>query len=324
MKRIYSYYLEQTPVNRRTRMNRSAVILAGGEGSRLKSLTRSIIGDERPKQFCPIIGEKSLLDATRSRVGTSFESSNIYFSLTRKHEKYFELPLWDIAKRNRVVQPENKGTAPAILYSLMRIAKTSPDASVAFFPSDHYFSDDNAFMKNVDTAFVAAELNPGSVVLLGIEPDKAETSYGWIEPAHSFFGDLSGSVSRVNRFWEKPSFRSARKLMRQGCLWNSFVMVGHVEAFIAMFKRNLPKMTRMFEAAASSFGTASEYGAIRSLYEWIPETNFSSAVLERSADELLVMRVGNVGWSDLGEPQRVVGTLTNLGIQTEWMRALAA
>ncbi len=316
MKRIYNHGFEQTPVNRKTKMNRMAVILAGGEGSRLKSLTRSIIGDERPKQFCPLIGDRSLLEATRDRVALGIQPENTYFSLAKKHEKYFESPLWNVSEGNLVVQPENKGTAPAILYSLMRIARTSPDSTVAFFPSDHHFSDDEAFMANVETAFAAAEINPNSVVLLGIEPDKAETSYGWIEPARSFFGDLSGSVSRVNRFWEKPSFRSARKLMKQGCLWNSFVMVGRIEAFLEMFRLQLPKMTRMFEVASSA--------TIRSLYEWIPETNFSSEVLERSSSELLVLRVGNVGWSDLGEPHRVVGTLTNLGIQTKWMQALAA
>jgi hypothetical protein len=63
---------------------------------------------------------------------------------------------------------------------------------------------------------------------------------------------------------------------------------------------------------------------IRSIYSWIGETNYSSEVLERSAEKLLVMRVGKVGWSDWGEPHRVVGTLTNLGIQAEWMQALAA
>jgi hypothetical protein len=63
---------------------------------------------------------------------------------------------------------------------------------------------------------------------------------------------------------------------------------------------------------------------IRSIYEWLNETNFSSEVLERATSRLLVMRVGDVGWCDWGEPQRVVGTLTNLGIQTEWMNAVSA
>ena len=308
----------------RPRSNRLAVILAGGDGSRLRSLTRVIAGDERPKQFCPILNNRTLLDETRSRVALGVDPANTFFSLTQKHEQFFRGPLWNVSERNLIVQPENRGTAPAILYSLMRIAAQSPDAIVAFFPSDHYFSNDEAFMEHVDTAYRAAELNSNSIVLLGIEPEKPETSYGWIEPAESLFGALTRSVSRVNRFWEKPSAGVAKRLMADGCLWNSFVMVGRVSAFIEMFRDHLPEMFRMFSAAKATFGKSQEAAVIRSIYQWLSETNFSSEVLEKSAEKLLVMRVGQVGWSDWGEPDRVVGTLTNLGIQTEWMHAMAA
>ncbi len=307
-----------------SRSVRLAVILAGGEGSRLKSLTRAIAGDERPKQFCPILNNRTLLDETRSRVALRIRESNTFFSLTRKHEDFYERPLWNVPQQNLIVQPENKGTAPAILYSLMRVAQVSPNATVAFFPSDHYFSDDEAFMDHVDSAYNAADLNPDSVVLLGIEPQKPETSYGWIEPATSLFGEIAKSVSRVSRFWEKPTAGVAKRLMSGGCLWNSFVMVGRVSAFIEMFREHLPEMFRMFAASARLFGTHQEAAVIHSIYSWIGETNYSSEVLEKSAEKLLVMRVGQVGWSDWGEPHRVVGTLTNLGIQTDWMQAMAA
>src|SRR5688572_9924774 len=235
---------------------RLAVILAGGEGTRLKLLTKAITGDERPKQFCPILGDRTLLDETRRRVALSVSPANTYFSLTAKHERFFSRPLWNVSDRQMIVQPENKGTAPAIVYSLLRLAAHSPEATVAFFPSDHYFSDDDAFMKNIESAFAAAEMNRGTVVLLGIEPEKPEISYGWIEPVDSLFGDVSNSVSRVRRFWEKPTAGVARKLMEAGCLWNSFVMVGKVATFLAMFERHLPDMYRMFAASTRLFGTA--------------------------------------------------------------------
>ncbi|NJM52645.1 MAG: hypothetical protein HC846_04150 [Blastocatellia bacterium] len=109
-----------------------AVILAGGDGSRLKSLTRAITGDERPKQFCPILNDETLLDVTRNRVELAIKPENIYYSLTKKHEFYYRRLLSDVKKSNLVVQSENKGTAPAILYALMRIATQNPDATVAF------------------------------------------------------------------------------------------------------------------------------------------------------------------------------------------------
>ena len=246
----------------RSRSNRLAVILAGGDGSRLRSLTQIIAGDERPKQFCPIVNNRTLLDETRSRIARRIDPANTFFSLTQKHEQFFRAPLWNVAAKNLIVQPENKGTAPAILYSLMRVAAHSPEAVVAFFPSDHYFSNDEAFMEHVDSAYTAAELNSDSIVLLGIEPEKPETSYGWIEPAESLFGGLSRSVSRVNRFWEKPTSGVAKRLMADGCLWNSFVMVGRASAFIEMFREHLPEMFRMFAAATAPFGK-SQVSAVR-------------------------------------------------------------
>lgn len=298
---------------------RYAVILAGGDGTRLRSLTRAISGDDRPKQFCPVLGGETLLENTTSRVSISIPRQNIYYSLTEKH-RHFYAPLIAGIKRDKlIVQPENKGTTPAILYSLFRLANADPEAMVGFFPSDHYFSDDTAFMAHVETAYKATERKPEALVLLGIEAKKAETGYGWIEPAETVLGAIPNSITEVRRFWEKPSIERAMHLMKSGCLWNSFVMVGKVSAFQKLIKQNLPDLYQMFAASSVTFGTGAEVQTIRALYSWINESNFSSEVLETSASELRVLRVGDVGWSDLGEPQRVLGTLTQLGVETNWM-----
>jgi mannose-1-phosphate guanylyltransferase len=301
---------------------RVAVILAGGDGTRLRPLTRAIAGDERPKQFCPILDGETLLDRTRRRVAYSVRPEHTYFSLTAKHERYFGRPLWSVPARQKIVQPENKGTAPAILSGLLRVAAKHPDATVAFFPSDHFFTDDEAFMRSVDAAFETVRVNERSVLLLGIEPDAAETSYGWIEPADSIFGGLPGGIAAVKRFWEKPNACVARRLMLGGGLWNSFVMVGKVESFLGTFREHLPKMYRMFTTGSS--GGRGEAEGYRSLYDRIDETNFSAEVLEQATDRLLVMRVAGVGWSDWGEPQRVLNSLEGLGVRPAWAASVAA
>ncbi|HKR61238.1 MAG TPA: sugar phosphate nucleotidyltransferase [Pyrinomonadaceae bacterium] len=298
--------------------NRWAVILAGGDGTRLRSLTKSISGDERPKQFCPVIGGRTLLDQTRRRVALSVEPQKTLTVVTRTHEVFYQSLLRDVPRDRLLVQPENKGTAPAILLSLLRIAQSAPDATVAFFPSDHFFTDDLQFMSHIDSAFAASQKRPELITLLGIKPDKPEVEYGWIEPHASLLGHLPRAITRVQRFWEKPSALVARGLLERGCLWNSFVMVGRVDAFLKMTQRALPSLYETFATLAPIFDTQAEPIVLDQIYAETKSTNFSQEVLALRPDDLSVMKVGNVGWTDLGEPRRVFSTLHHLGMQTQW------
>jgi mannose-1-phosphate guanylyltransferase len=317
----FSDRLASKASQRSVNSDRWAIILAGGDGTRLRSLTRAIAGDDRPKQFCPILRNETLLDQTRRRVSLAIPAGQTLLSLTETHEDYYKPLVADLAVENLVVQPSNLGTAPAILYSLLRLSVLNPAATVAFFPSDHYFADDQTFMSHVDSAFRAVKARPEMLVLLGMEADRPEVEYGWIEPAPSIFAPLGGAIRRVQRFWEKPSGNVAQKLMDQGFLWNSFVMVGRVDAFLLMIQRAVPKLYEAFEAAIPSLRTAEERNAIRTLYSKIQPSNFSHEVLSVRAEDLSVIPVKNVGWSDWGDPNRVLSTLAGIGIQAEWAQA---
>lgn len=298
------------------KQDRWAVILAGGDGSRLLPLTRKITGDERPKQFCSFLGTGTLLDETRRRVELGFPPIKTMFSLTEKHECYYNDLLRDVPPRNLIVQPKNIGTAPAILYSLLRLEKMSPAASVAFFPSDHYFSNNNTFISHIEIAFSAVRLQPDSVILLGIKPESADEEYGWIEPEKS----ATQNLWRVRRFWEKPAPALARELLSRGCLWNSFVMVGRVSTFLKMIRNSAAKLYDEFDRIKSKLHTSEEAAAIKTLYENVPETNFSKEVLEKSAKDLAVIPVTGSKWSDLGNPRRVLSALSELESATSVKR----
>ncbi len=297
--------------------NHWAIILAGGDGTRLQSMTRAITGDNRPKQFVPIIGGSTLLDQTRRRVALSIEPSRTLIVVTQKHRRFYEPPAHEISPNVLVEQPVNKGTAPAILYALLRVATKSPKAVVALFPSDHFFADDEEFMSHIDVAMDAVEVQPANMMLLGITPTTPETEYGWIEPQPSILASAQKSITRVRRFWEKPSLNLATSLMERGCLWNSFVMVGRVDALLKMTRAAMPEMYAAFAAITPAFETVSEHKALAALYSRIEDSNFSHQVLAVRPEDLMVMRVGEVGWSDLGEPNRVLSALARIGVQSE-------
>jgi mannose-1-phosphate guanylyltransferase len=309
--------LVRSALNNSRRAERWAIILAGGDGTRLQSMTRTISGDSRPKQFVSVIGGQTLLDQTRSRVALSVLPSRTMFVVTEKHRRFYESIRHMVSPHLLLEQPENKGTAPAILYALVRVAAKSPRAIVAFFPSDHFFSDNEEFMSHVDTAFDAVQTQPASITLLGITPTGPETEYGWIEPQPAILASAPRSITRVKRFWEKPNAKLASELMGRGCLWNSFVMVGRVDALLKMTRTALPELFSQFSQLGTTFETEDERRALRALYASIGESNFSHEVLASRPDDLTVLRVGDVGWSDLGEPARVLSTLARLGMETQ-------
>lgn len=298
-----------------------AVILAGGDGTRLQSMTRAITGDNRPKQFVPVIGRTTLLDQTRRRVALSVPFNRTLIVATQKHRRFYEPLTNQISPSLLLEQPLNKGTAPAILYALLQVAAKSPQAIVALFPSDHFFADDEAFMSHVDVATDAVKVQPESVILLGITPFAPETEYGWIEPQPSILASAEKSITRVRKFWEKPGLSLATSLMERGCLWNSFVMVGRVDALLKMTRAAMPEMYAAFAAITPTFETRAHDKALAELYSHIEDSNFSHQVLAMRAEDLMVMKVGDVGWSDLGEPNRVLSTLARIGVQSQLARS---
>jgi len=237
--------------------------------------------------------------------------------VTQKHRRFYKSLAGELPGSLLLEQPSNKGTAPAILYALLRVAAKSPKAVVALFPSDHFFADDEEFMSHIDVAIDAVEVQPETVMLLGITPSTPETEYGWIEPQPSILASAQKSITRVRKFWEKPSLKLATSLMEHGCLWNSFVMVGCVDALLKMTRAAMPEMYAAFATITPAFETANEPKTLGALYSHIDDSNFSHQVLAVRPGDLMVMRVGDVGWSDLGEPDRVLSALARIGVQSE-------
>lgn len=178
-----------------------------------------------------------------------------------------------LSSRSLVVQPQNRGTVPAILYSLWRMAETVSKGAVAILPSDRFVDDEHKFMRDLGVALAATALRPELTVLLGIGPEWPESSYGWIEPEPAI-GDTA--MFAVRRFWEKARIDLAGELLRRGCLWNSFVTVGRLSIIIALFIIAPPDLLLSFKSIRGTLGTKFEDRSVERLYAGLRPIGFRS------------------------------------------------
>ena len=300
-----------------------AVVLAGGQGIRLRELTRHVYGDDRPKQYAVLTGSKSLLRQTLDRVSRLVPRQQIAVVTMAGHSAYVTAELKHETPTPHVIeQPRDRGTAAAVLLAAHWILARDPAAMMVVLPSDHFVGEDEACMGHVGDALGFLSRQGDRIVLLGAEPSEPETDYGWIELGEPLPGPGPSQLYRVRHFREKPTQAMAEELYRGGALWNTFVFAGRATTLVEAGSDCLPALHERLIRLSRFLGTEHERWAIRQAYELSPRANFSQAVLERCPRKLAVVRLSAVSWRDLGTPRRVVKTLGELGMQPDWLRTL--
>ncbi|MFQ5830111.1 MAG: sugar phosphate nucleotidyltransferase [Candidatus Methylomirabilia bacterium] len=299
-----------------------AIVLAGGEGVRLRALTRRLYGKDRPKQYAALWGSRSLLRQTLDRVALAIPPERTVLVTLRSHAGYIASEFAGSPMPRVLVQPESRGTAAGVLFPAHWIQWQDPEATVAVFPSDHFILEAAAFMEHVLEVEALVRRHPDWLVLLGAQPNEAETEYGWIEPGELLDRTPLGPLWRVRQFWEKPSEATVRTCLAGGCLWNTFVFVATLTTLLEAGQQLLPDLSDRLARIAPFTGTDDEPWAVQQAYALAPKANFSRAVLEACLPFLVVSRLPAIGWSDWGTPERVVGSLRKAGIFPLWLTGL--
>jgi mannose-1-phosphate guanylyltransferase len=274
------------------------VILAGGSGTRFWPRSRRA----RAKQVLALDGERSMLQQTMERLKpiASLEKSWIITNEYLAQEIADQLP--GLPARQLVQEPCARNTAPACGLAAFLIERENPDAVLGVFPSDHVIADEPRFLKALQKGITVAAAGD-NVVVLGIEPQRAETGYGYIET-----GDLApdDAALHVRRFIEKPNQNRADEFVAAGnYYWNSGMFLWSAKTLANAVREHLPETAPLLESIAAAYGTPEFEEVFHKLYPKCENISVDYAVLEpRSAKgehlSNLYCIPAEFSWNDLG------------------------
>lgn len=270
-----------------------AIILAGGYGTRFWPLSRR----KRPKQFLPIISDKSMIQETIDRIFPIVSPERIVVIapkdlITTTRKEIFKY------KGIRIVEePSGKNTAPSIILACSYISRLEEDSTVIVLPSDHYIGKKEEFLKAVNASFhLSQELE--SLFTFGIKPTSPETGYGYIqinrEKLHSYDGE---KFFEVLKFVEKPSKDVAEEYLKSGdYFWNSGMFLWKISVFRDALKRFAPEYFEIYEDLERV--SLNQKGKLLEIWDRVKPLSIDYALMER-ANSILMVRA-EFEWSDVG------------------------
>ena len=269
------------------------VILCGGSGTRLWPLSRQ----SYPKQFARLTGERSLFQSSALRcTGEGFAAPLIITGDPFRFIVVEQLAAVEIAPQGVLIEPAARNTAPAILAAALHLAARDPAAVMLVLPSDHVIPDAAAFRQAVSDALPRAQA--GDLVTFGIQPDRAETGYGYLR----LTAPLSGKTGPqpLAAFVEKPDATRAAQMLADGMhLWNAGIFLFSAQAIIDAFATHAPAL--MPQAKAAVEGAKTDLGFTRlDAAPWaeLPDISVDYAIMEKARNLSVMPYTGR--WSDLG------------------------
>lgn len=271
--------------------NIHVVIMAGGTGTRFWPYSRN----NKPKQFLDVLGTgRTLLQMTFDRFREEVEAENIWVVSNYLYEGILADQLPELPRENILLEPSKRNTAPCIAYAAYKIRQKDPDGVMVILPSDHVIFREDKFLQVVKDAVDGT--NDKRLITIGIEPNRAETGYGYIQYLD---GDDDGKLRRVKTFTEKPELELARKFIESGdFVWNAGIFVWSIRAIINAFEKLQPDLAETFEEGTSYYFTDREAGFVKKAYTTCRSNSIDYAIMEKAEEVYVVL--GDFGWSDLG------------------------
>lgn len=278
------------------------VIMAGGTGTRFWPESRA----DRPKQLLKLIGERSLIAQTLSRVGALVPREHVLVVTSAVLAERVSTELPELPERAIVGEPVKRDTAPCIGLAAGLIARRDPQATMVVMPSDHLITPDDAFRRALEQAASLVEQDTTRLVTFGIRPTYASTSFGYIERGAVLESPAGGAATyRVARFREKPGLETAWEYLNSGRFyWNSGIFVWKAATILQALAERQPQMMTHLERIQSAWGTAAQNETLAREFAEIQPISVDYAVMEHARNVAVIE--APFEWDDVGSWQALM------------------
>jgi mannose-1-phosphate guanylyltransferase len=270
------------------------VILAGGRGERFWPLSRI----DKPKQFLKLTSDKTMLEETILRVRPLIPLEAIRIVSSESMSDQILASASYLSEKHIISEPFGRNTCLAIGLAAIHLAKEDPNAVMAVLSADHLIRPPEKLLKILEDGCAIAQTEQ-QLITIGIPPTRPDTAYGYIKLGDEMRTRHESVVYKVSAFAEKPKAVVAQEYYySRRYLWNSGMFIWTAQAILKAISQCQPEMGKLLEEYGKSIGTPAELEARRHLYEKATSISIDYAVLENTA-EVLVIRA-DIVWDDIG------------------------
>ncbi len=271
--------------------NRYCVVMCGGVGSRFWPYSRNAM----PKQFIDFFGTgRSLLQMTIDRIRPLVPTENIILMTNEQYAPIIAEQLPEIDRRQILLEPARRNTAPCIAWAAHHIHAINPGALIMVTPSDHLILKTEEFQRTAREAFDFI-CDHDALLTMGIKPNRPETGYGYIQVGEAVRDDFR----KVKTFTEKPNLELAEVFLKSGeFYWNSGMFFWSARSILAALKTFAPDINSIFEAGCATMGHPEEQRFINAHYPSCRNISIDFAIMEHAPN--VYVECVDLGWSDLG------------------------
>ena len=272
-----------------TNEKKYALILAGGQGSRLWPISTT----NKPKQYLNLYSDNIMINETIKRIENLFEYDNIFVitSIEQKElaERYVD---YNIPRENIIYEPMSKSTAMCIFYASIKILNQKGNGTMIILSSDHYINQPEKLLKNIEEGINLATIDE-NLVTIGIKPTYPATGFGYIK--YNYEDNLKCNI--VEEFKEKPVYKKAQEYLESGkYYWNSGMFIWKISTILNNFQKFLPQIYRYKDEIINGF--QNNTNILKDVYQKVESISIDKGILEKASN--IKMIKGEFEWLDIG------------------------